>query len=60
MHQNISVVTCCWHTLLQKLDSDSDTLSGFQLSDKKNRLGISTIPNRVEHTKPIKISGDEL
>ena len=56
MHQ--FAVATNWRSLLPISDSTSDMLSGFKLSDKKNRLGISTIPNRVEHTNPCIDSGD--
>jgi len=60
IHQNITVVSS-WRSILPRPDSSSDSmLSGFQLSDKKNRLGISKIPNQVEHTNPCIDSGDEL
>ena len=59
IHQNITVVSSR-RSILPRPDSDSDTLSGFQLLDKKNRLGISKIPNQVEHTNPCIDSGDEL
>jgi len=51
IHQNITVVTY-WRSSLQTPDSSSDSrLSGFQLSDKKNRLGILTIPNQSQNNQ---------
>jgi len=50
-YQNITVVSS-WRSILQTPDSSSDnTLSGFQLSDKKNNLESITIPNQSQNNQ---------